>query len=93
MLGCDIGTLFQVTVADLKGKSRRKTLVRARCIAAFVARNELHMSYYEIGKWLGNRDHSTIIHAHRKAQEMIENEPELAGWVDELSSSLRGHWP
>ena len=89
LLGRLVSRYFQVTVRDLKGKSRRKTLVRARSIACHVARTQLGMSYYEIGKWLGNRDHSTIMHACRQANKLLQNEPELAAWVSEVAASVK----
>ena len=91
MLARLVARFFQVSVTDLKGKRRRKTLVRARAIACHVARTQLEMSYYEIGKWLGQRDHSTIMHACRQASELMNEEPDLAAWVSELSVTIKRH--
>lgn len=52
---------WNITLEELCGRSRRKNIVEARRYAARELRNRgLHLK--EIGRWLGWRDHSTIVH-------------------------------
>ena len=62
-----VATEFQLTASDLQGSSRKQTISLARSIAVYFMRNLLRMSFSRIGSQLGNRDHSTIMHAFQKA--------------------------
>lgn len=55
-----------VTVADMKGKSRRADHVKARQEAAYELRINRNFSLTKIGQLLGNRDHTTILYSIRK---------------------------
>jgi chromosomal replication initiator protein len=66
---------FSFKVRDLCGKSRQKELVNARHIAMYLLRKDLNLPLMKIGELLGNRDHSTVIHAIEKInQEFTTNE-------------------
>ena len=66
---------FSFKVRDLCGKSRQKELVSARHIAMYLLRTDLNLPLMKIGELLGNRDHSTVIHAIEKInQEFTTNE-------------------
>ncbi len=67
---------FCFKVTDLKGQSRKQTLTLARSISMFLCREMLDFSFLKIGKLLGNRDHSTVMHSCRKIQSMIDSDPE-----------------
>ena len=59
---------------DLSGSSRRKQLVLARSMAMYLLRTTTKLSFQEIGKLFGNRDHSTVMHAHRKIESLITHD-------------------
>jgi len=66
---------FSFKIRDLCGKSRQKELVNARHIAMYLLRKDLNLPLMKIGELLGNRDHSTVIHAIEKInQEFTTNE-------------------
>jgi chromosomal replication initiator protein len=52
--------------AQLKSGSRRQSIVFARGLIVYLARELAEASYEEIGRALGGRDHTTIIHNYRK---------------------------
>ncbi len=52
--------------AQLKSGSRRQSIVFARGLVVYLARELAEASYEEIGRSLGGRDHTTIIHNYRK---------------------------
>lgn len=59
----EIGKRHGVSVAEIKGPNRKRTIVHARCEAIrAVAAARPHWSYPEIGRHFGNRDHTTIMH-------------------------------
>ena len=62
---------------QLKSSSRRQSIVFARAIAIYLARELAGASYEQIGRALGGRDHTTIIHNYRKI-DTSERNPQTA---------------
>jgi chromosomal replication initiator protein len=60
---------FGVSQAEITGPSRRAALVRARNTVAALARRLTPLSFAEIGRGLGGRDHTTIMHAVERFEE------------------------
>ncbi|EKD80321.1 MAG: hypothetical protein ACD_40C00139G0004 [uncultured bacterium] len=58
-----IAKMFDYKNKDLLGTSRKADLVRARHIAIFVLRKEMDMTLEKVAEMMGNRDHTTIMHA------------------------------
>jgi chromosomal replication initiator protein len=80
---------FTVTQAALTGPSRRTSLVQARNIIVHLARQLTDLSYAEIGRSLGGRDHTTIMHADRRLAEQREHDPAIQQALDELDRLVR----
>ncbi len=51
---------FSLTLADIRGKSRSKTVANARAVAVYLVREKTGLSLKEIGEYFGGRDHTTI---------------------------------
>lgn len=68
---------YQVTLAELRGPSRRRILVIPRQVAMFLMRAETGSSLVEIGQRLGGRDHSTVLHGIEKVERQIETDQRL----------------
>lgn len=64
-----------VSMEDLKSPRRNQKYVRARAWFAWQARARTTKSYPQIGRFLGNRDHTTILNLVRKHQKLVEREP------------------
>jgi chromosomal replication initiator protein len=75
---------FGLTQAAITSKSRRTSLVQARNIVVHLARRMTDLSYTEIGRALGGRDHTTIMHADRRLAECLATDPATQQAVDEL---------
>tara|TARA_R110000868_G_scaffold12709_2_gene60233 strand:+ start:2421 stop:2834 length:414 start_codon:yes stop_codon:yes gene_type:complete len=58
-------------VSLIKGKLRKKEIVQARFAAAYFIHNIMGISLKSIGKILGGRDHSSIIHAKDKYEDNV----------------------
>ena len=52
-------------------KTRKKEVVKPRQIIMYILREEFSVSYPSIGEKLGGRDHTTVLHAQRKVQELV----------------------
>lgn len=79
---------FNIRVADMFSARRARQIARPRQIAMFLAKNLTSLSYPEIGRQFGNRDHTTIMHAVRKIEELMEADAGLADDVSLLKSVL-----
>ncbi|MDD5731435.1 MAG: chromosomal replication initiator protein DnaA [Patescibacteria group bacterium] len=70
-----IADFYDITVDQILGQRRNKELVYPRQICAYILREELNYSFPKIGKELGGKDHTTIMHACSKiGKEMQINE-------------------
>ena len=79
---------LHLTVGQLRGKSRQQAIAEARCLAMSLCRRLTAASYAEIGRHFGNRDHTTVLHACRKAQRMMAADASLARLVDDLANQI-----
>ena len=66
-----VADYFEVTLADLTGRSRKKELVEPRQIAMYLLRDLLGLSYPYIGEKLGKRDHTTVIYSCEKVEKDV----------------------
>ena len=80
--------VFDFTLEQITGGSRRRPLVDARQIAMYVTRNMTDLSYPEIGRAFGNRDHTTVIHAVRKIEHHMTERKEIFDKVHELQKHV-----
>jgi len=83
-----VASHFTIKVADMFSARRSRQIARPRQIAMYLAKNLTSMSYPEIGKRFGNRDHTTIMHAVRKIEELMEQDAGLCDDVNLLKSLL-----
>ncbi len=79
-----VADYFNVTVADLKAKSRKRELVYPRQVAMFIAKEKTTLSLKSIGYHFGGRDHTTVIHAIHMVNDMLRDKPEAKEAVDKL---------
>jgi chromosomal replication initiator protein len=80
-----VGRHFNVTRADLLSPRRARAVVRPRQIGMYLAKKLTSRSLPEIGRRFGNRDHSTVLHAVRKVEELMAADEKLAREVSLLS--------
>ena len=72
-----VSDYYSVPMEALQGQKRDKAIVMPRQIAMFLMREETDVSLLRIGAELGNRDHSTVLHACDKITREIANNDEL----------------
>ena len=83
-----VATYFQLRVADLKSKERRKIIVRPRQIAMYLCRKHTERSYPELSTDFGKKDHTTILSACKKIATMIDQDPSLRSQVLDLEKQM-----
>jgi chromosomal replication initiator protein len=72
-----VADFFEVPIVDLTDRSRKQGIVEPRQIAMYLMRDVLKLSYPHIGEKMGNRDHTTAIHACEKIKKEISQNPGL----------------
>ncbi|NBV95859.1 MAG: chromosomal replication initiation protein DnaA, partial [Actinobacteria bacterium] len=80
---------FGVTLDDLTGVSRSRTLVTARQIAMYLCRELTDLSLPKIGQQFGGRDHTTVMHADRKVRQLIAERRSLYNQVSDLTARIK----
>lgn len=79
---------FEVKQLDLVSQRRAVAIARPRQIAMYLAKRLTTRSLPEIGRKFGNRDHSTVIHAVRRIEELRGSDSEIDGAVRSLLRQL-----
>lgn len=89
----DVARAFGLPPHAMVSDSRRKPVARARQAAAWVLKRCWpKLSYPQIGKLLGGRDHSTVIHACRVIEDLRERDCELRALTDALAARDPRAW-
>jgi chromosomal replication initiator protein len=80
---------FNVSRQDLLSNRRTRVIVRPRQIAMFLAKSMTPRSLPEIGRHFGGRDHTTVLHAVRKVEELSNAEPKFAQELELLTRLIQ----
>ena len=85
-----VADYFKIKVAEMYSKKRVRSLARPRQVAMALAKELTPMSLPDIGEAFGGRDHTTVLHACRRIQELTEADADLARDYAVLLQMLRG---
>ena len=83
-----VGKHFRITPKSMQTRSRDKEIVLPRQIVMYLARRLTGMSLQEIGEFFGGRDHSTVLHACKKVEDVLVNDTRLLGTIRQLEHDL-----
>ncbi|MBP1047087.1 chromosomal replication initiator protein DnaA [Enterococcus sp. BWM-S5] len=84
----EVAKYYHIHLKDLKGKKRVKSIVVPRQISMFLSREMTDSSLPKIGAEFGGKDHTTVIHAHEKIQQLMEKDPTIQKEVNEIKNLL-----
>ncbi|HYH22932.1 MAG TPA: chromosomal replication initiator protein DnaA [Azospirillum sp.] len=79
---------FNIRVADMHSARRARAVARPRQVAMYLAKQLTARSLPEIGRKFGGRDHTTVMHAVRKVEELRASDPAFAEDVELLRRML-----
>lgn len=85
-----VADYFKIKVADMYSKKRTRVLARPRQMAMYLARELTNLSYPEIGLSFGGRDHTTVLHACAKIEELKASDQTLRKDYNLLIQVLTG---
>ncbi len=83
-----VAKLFALHKEDLKGRKRDKKTALARQVAMYILRKETNLSLVQIGKFIGNRDHSAVSNACAKISSEIESNSYLKSKICTIEKNL-----
>jgi len=81
---------FNIRLADMSSARRARAVARPRQVAMYLAKQLTQRSLPEIGRKFGDRDHTTVMHAVRKVDELCGTDPAFAEDVELLRRMLEG---
>ena len=86
-----VAKFYGLSLDDLSGKSRDKSIVLPRQVAMYLVREETSSSLEQIGQMLGGRDHTTIMHGWDKISASVRDDHQLRNDVLAIRSMLYGN--
>lgn len=81
---------FSLKQADLLSERRTRSIARPRQMAMYLCKQLTTRSYPDIGRRFGGRDHTTVLHAVKKIDELMGTDEQIARDVEALTRKLRG---
>src|SRR5579871_3050550 len=81
---------YNIRLAEMTSARRARAFARPRQVAMYLAKQLTSRSLPEIGRKFGGRDHTTVMHAVRRIQELKDTDPALAEDVELLRRMLEG---
>lgn len=79
---------YRVGVNDIRSARRTADIVLPRQVAAYLLKTLTLRSFPDIGRRLGGRDHTTILHAYRKIETLIRHDQKLAERVEAIAARV-----
>lgn len=84
-----VSSLFRIKEEDITSKRKTKEIVVPRQISIYLCKNLTELSYNKIGDYFGGKDHSTIIHAIKKVESFIAEDPDIKEKIERLTQDLK----
>ena len=83
-----VATHFNLNIQEMLSSKRTRSLARPRQIAMYLVKQHTTNSLPEIGRKFSGRDHTTVIHAVKKIEELIKKDNEIKQNIDEIKKKF-----
>ena len=80
---------YNIRLAELQSKKRTRSVTLPRQVCMYLARQLTRHSLEEIGGYFGGRDHSTVLHANRAVEHLLNEDQQFLATVEMLTQQLR----
>jgi len=77
-----------IPVDALTSSRREKQVAYARHLAMYLLRDMGHQSYAQIGRLLGGRDHTTVLHGFRRIEKLLDSDPDVRRDLMEIRAAI-----
>lgn len=84
-----VANYYEINVDKLQGKTRKRSIVIARQLSMYLAKNLTNKSLKAIGENFGGRDHSTVIYSCRAVQDMMDTDQNFKATVSDLEKKIK----
>ncbi len=84
----EVSNYFGIKINDIKSSKKQKNIAFPRQISMYLVRRYTGASYPEIGEKFGGKDHSTVIHAVKKIENLIKDDLSIKNTINSLSRSI-----
>ncbi len=84
-----VADYYGVEVSSINTRSRKREVVQVRQVAMYLAKKYLDMSTSKIGRYIGNRDHATVVHACKTITNLSETDKQFRNELNEIELSLQ----
>ena len=85
-----VAQVFSIPVDRMLGRDRSREVALPRQVAMYLLRQEANCSLPQIGETLGGRDHTTVMYACQKVEDLLERDDRLRRQVIEVKEQLYG---
>jgi chromosomal replication initiator protein len=83
-----VAEVFEVSVEDLKGSSRKREIRFARQIGMYLIRQHTNLSLPKVGEVFGGKDHTTVLYSCDKIAQLRNTDPNLSQTLRQLSDRI-----
>ena len=83
-----VAEYFEMDVATLQSKTRKRHIVQARQLAMFFAKKYTKASLASIGSQIGKRDHATVLHACKTVDNLAETDKQFRKYIEDLNKKF-----
>ena len=79
---------YSLKEEDLRGQNRSKNMTMARQVSMYLMRSLTGLSLKDIGTHNEDRNHATVLSSIRKVEQLLKNDPSMAGTVRDITSNI-----
>tara|TARA_B100001179_G_scaffold230695_1_gene218870 strand:- start:8954 stop:10312 length:1359 start_codon:yes stop_codon:yes gene_type:complete len=83
-----VAGFYSIEPEKIYDKTRKKEIVYVRQIAMYILREYFNISYPAIGREVGGRDHTTVIHSYERVKENLVKDPNLVQEIEQIKAVL-----
>ena len=83
-----VSSYYNLNLSAMVSSRRSISIARPRQIAMYLSKTLTTFSYPEIGKNFGGKDHTTVMHAVKKVESLLENNQKLQKQIFDLKKSI-----
>ncbi|MBN1795124.1 MAG: hypothetical protein JW804_00465, partial [Sedimentisphaerales bacterium] len=82
-----VATFFGLTPADIHSSKKDRTISTARHFSMYLARKHTNMSSPEVGRFMGNKNHATVLLACKKVEDLLKRNAEVR-WTSPAGNKI-----
>ena len=85
-----VAEYYNLRLAEMLSQRRARVIARPRQVAMYLSKQLTSRSLPEIGRRFGGRDHTTVMHAVRKIEDLVKSDSQLDEDINRLNRLLAG---